>query len=311
MNLSARLLPTFAILKHDLGTLASNWLVRIWIFASGLFVFMLLSGQWRSLPDGIMIAWVLSPYLVAPWFLVVIMLGVGPVAGGRTESLADGILSRPVTRYEYLLASWAARVLIVLGAFLIVVVPAILAITLDAPPEPKNTTADMFDAFGLQAVSAAPDVTLYGVVVSLTVVSLVLTLQVSLAFLLGTLLRRQMVAVALLAIGWLFLASVLNQYHLEELSPFSLNRALPTLLKQSWNEPDVAPTEEGQAEFGDVFKQTSGVLGFGMSPEPQSNDKWYSDHFHDVSLVRVLLGYGLPTILSIALATWCFCRRDL
>ena len=43
------------------------------------------------------------------------VLGISPVTGARLDALADGILSRPVTRYEYLLASWLARVLVVLA----------------------------------------------------------------------------------------------------------------------------------------------------------------------------------------------------
>ena len=50
------------------------------------------------------------------------------MAGSRVEVLADGILSRPITRYEYLLAVWAARVALVLGGFLLVMVPAVILV---------------------------------------------------------------------------------------------------------------------------------------------------------------------------------------
>lgn len=294
MNMRARLMPTLAILQHDLGSLTSNWLVRLWLLLSGLLVFVVVSSNWARVEEGPLIAMTLIPYLFMPWFLVVIMLGVGPVAGARAESLSDGILSRPVTRYEYLLASWAARVITVLGVFLVVVVPAILLIMLADRPEPTDP------------------VTTYGLFAALFVVCLVLTLQVSLAFLLGTLLRRQMVAVALLAMGWLVSAAVLGTFQLEELSPISLSQAMPQLLTQPWSEEEKTEEMVEASDFSEIFKPMGDLMGFSAPPPEKKNDKFFDEEaYEDVSLWRVSLGYGIPTLLSIALATLVFCRRDL
>lgn len=293
MDIRARLMPSLAVLQHDLGSLASNWLVRLWFVFSVMLTFVVVSGSWGQAEDGPLIAMTLIPYLFMPWFLVVIMLGVGPVAGSRAESLADGILSRPVTRYEYLLASWAARVAVVLGVFLVVVVPAILLILFADRPEP------------------ADPVTGYGIVASLSVVCLVLTLQVSLAFLLGTLLRRQMVAVILLVIAWLVSATVLGTFKLEELSPISLSQAMPNLLTQPWSEEEKEPEAIEANDFSEIFKPVGDLFGVG-APPPRKNDKFFDrEAFEDVSLLRVSLGYGIPTLLAIGLATLVFCRRDL
>ena len=264
------------------------------LIASALLMFLLVSSQWRNFPDAPMVALILFPYLVLPWYLVVIMLGIGPVAGSRIESLADGILSRPVTRYEYLLASWAARVITVLGAFLIVVVPAILFVVFADRPAPDDA------------------VTSYGVLASLAVVSLVLTLQVSLAFLLGTLLRRAMVAVAALALVWLILGSFLATFQLEELSPISLNQAIPTLLRRPWIESEKNDAAADLDEFSEVFKPVGDLFGISPPPKPKPERRFFeSEDYEDFSLERVLVGYGAPTLLSIGLATLVFCRRDL
>ncbi len=293
MDIKARLMPALAVLQHDLGSLASSWLVRLWLILSGLVVLLLLSGQWAQFGDAHLISLLLVPYLVMPWFLVVFMLGVGPVAGGRAESLADGILSRPVTRYEYLLASWAARVVAVLGVFLLVVVPAILLIV-----------------FADRPTVEAP-VTSYGILAALLVVCLVLTLEVSLSFFLGTLLRRQMVAVALLALGWFVSAAVLGTFKLEELSPISLNQAMPTLLTQRWTAEDGAE-DMNVDDIGEFYKSMGDMLGFGAPPPPKEKGEFFnSEDFQDISLWRVTLGYGIPTLLAISLATLVFCRRDL
>ncbi len=294
MDVRARLMPTLAVFQHDLGSLASSWLVRLWLILSAMLVFVVVSSSWAKAEDGPLIAMALIPYLFMPWFLVVIMLGVGPVAGNRAESLADGILSRPVTRYEYLLASWAARVAAVLGVFLAVVVPSILLIVSADRPEP------------------ADPVTSYGILAALFVVCLVLTLQVSLAFLLGTVLRRQMVAVALLAIGWLVSATVLGTFKLEELSPISLSQAMPALLSQPWSEKEDTPEKTEADDFSEIFKPVGDLIGFGAPPPPKRGDKFFDrEAFQDISLWRVTLGYGIPTLLSIGLATLVFCRRDL
>lgn len=294
MDIRTHLMPTLAILQHDLGSLASNWLMRLWLLLSGLLTFLVVSGNWSTLEDAPLIATTVIPYLFMPWFLVVIMLGVGPVAGSRAESLADGILSRPVTRYEYLLASWAARVIAVLGVFLVVVVPAILLIVLANRPTPVHPA------------------TTYGILAALFVVCLVLTLQVSLAFLLGTLLRRQMVAVALLAMGWLVSAFVLGTFQLEELSPISLSQAMPALLTQPWNEEEQTAEAAQADDFSAVFKSVENFMGVAPPPPPKKNGKFFDrEAFKDISLGRVTLGYGLPALLAIALATVVFCRRDL
>jgi len=161
-KLGTRMMPYLAILQHDTRTLWSSRLVRLWLGATALLTLLLVGSNWANFQDGTLIASLLFPYLVFPWFFVVVVLGVTPVSGSHTETLADGILSRPVSRFEYLLATWSARVVLVLSVYLIVTVPAIVLVTLAKRPVPDDT------------------VTVYGIVTSLAVVALVLTLLVSL-----------------------------------------------------------------------------------------------------------------------------------
>ena len=164
LGLGPRLMPFLAILRYDLKTLMGSWMVRLWLAGTALLTLLILLLNWTSLPNSLLIATLLFPYLILPWFLVVMILGVEPVAGSRVEVLADGILSRPVTRYEYLLAVWSARVTLVLGGFLLVMVPAVILVATANRRAPQD------------------HVTFYGVTASLGVVGLVLMLQVSLAF---------------------------------------------------------------------------------------------------------------------------------
>ena len=302
-------MPFLAILRHELQTLRSSWLVWLWLALSFLFALLSVAGHWTQMQTAPFIATLVFPYLFAPWSLVVLVVAVIPVSGSRAEEMADGLLSRPVTRYEYLLAAWAARVLVVLGVYLIVTVPAILLVTFGKRP----VLDDM--------------VTLYGVVASLGVVGLVMTLQVSLGFLLGTLLRRTLFAAVILVSFWCAINLILNVFSLESFSTLSLGQAIPTLLRESWNEAPQDPADEDQdAENAANEEEMEMIARFAANPfaalsgappekkpPPKSEEGQFfeSDNFQDFSLPWVILGYGLPTLLALGLTTLCFCWRDL
>lgn len=292
-------MPLTAIFRHEMRSLWASWLVRLWLAGSALLTLLVLTANWGQLQNPLLVGSILFPYLVFPWFLVVIVLGVAPVTGARAEALADGILSRPITRYEYLLASWAARVATVLGVFLVVSGPAVALAVLAKRPVPNDP------------------VTLYGVIASLGLVGLVLTFLVSLGFLLGTLLRGAVVAMVVLVFVWYPINLILNTFALAEFSPISLNQALPTLLRQPWREDeggsaraarpaDEEAVAEQAAQFLDVLS------GRAPAPPPKKKPGFFDrDEFRDFSLMRVVLGYGIPTLASLGLAAAWFNRRDL
>jgi len=284
-------MPFLAILRFDLRTLMGSWLVRLWLAASVLLTLVIMLSCWKDVPSGQFLAYLLMPYLVFPWPLAVIVLGVDPVSGARIEALADGILSRPVTRYEYLVASWLARVVMVLAVCLVVVLPASCIVY-----------------FATKRPAADDSLTAYGLIASLGVVGLVLTLQVTLAFCLGSLLRRPLVAVLVLLFIWYPVDLVLDQFSLEEFSPTSLNRALPTLLRTPWS-----PTDEAKKDAPAVDAATiQAVMNWTpVLSTPRKETFFDKGHYEDFSLWRVVLAYGTATLLAAGLATWNFSLRDL
>jgi ABC-type transport system involved in multi-copper enzyme maturation permease subunit len=292
------MMPFLAILRQDLAVQLSSWLVRIWLAAAAVLTLLLAASAWPQLQTAPMIALLLFPWLVFPWFVVVMVLGVTPISGSRAEALADGFLSRPITRHEYLLAIWASRVAVVLGTFLLVMVPAVCLVA----------TAD-------RAVRVDP-VTLHGTVAALAVVALVLVLQVSLGFLMGTLLRRPLPAIVALLFLWYPVNLVLHTFKLEALSPISLSQAIPALLREPRPEDDSPSAESAKdREMEELSRQTDKFLSFlsgSPPPAPARPPGFFErDEFRDFSLANVLLGYGIPTLAAIGLATLCFCRRDL
>jgi len=289
------MLPSLAILKYEALTLLSSWLVRLWISASAVLTLLFVLTGWAQMQSPALVAVILFPYLVFPWFLAVMVLGVEPVSGARVDALADGILSRPITRHEYLLGSWGARVLVVLGAYLAVVVPAVLLVGL-----------------AKRDVSGEP-LTLYGAIAALVVVAIVLTLQVSLAFLAGTLLRRPLLAMLVLVFLWYPVSTVLHTFSLEEFSPISLNQALPTLLRTPWNESEEEVPQAADANLEELSEEAARFLAAfgGPAPAPKKGAFYEQGDYDDFSLLRVVLGYGVPTVLALGLAMAIFCSRDL
>jgi len=82
---------------------------------------------------------------------------------------------------------------------------------------------------------------------------------------------------------------ILNAFALEELSPISLNQAIPTLLRQPWSEADVAarkPVGGDEAEM--VARQAAYVMNFlaGESAPPPRKDGFFErDNFEDQQTV--------------------------
>lgn len=295
----SRMMPFLAILGHDIGALWAGRLVRLWLAATAILTLFLVAANWAQFQDATLIASVLFPYLVFPWFFVVVVLGVTPVSGSRAEALADGILSRPVGRCEYLLATWSARIAVVLGTFLIVVVPAIVIITLAKRPSVRPDT-----------------VTIYGIITTLFMVGLVLTFLVSLGFLVGTLLKKPLLAVVVLVFAWYPISLILSIFSLEQFSPVSLSRAVSTQLRQNWRQTEgEKEAARNTREMRDFSRQMSNLFGR-ISGAPTVKDEpdpefFENEKFEDFSLLRVTLGYGIPTIAAVGLAMLSFYRRDL
>jgi len=298
VKLGPRIMPYLAVLQHDLMTLRASRLVRLWLAATVVLTLMLMAANWTRFQDGPLIASLLFPYLVFPWFFIVVALGVSPVSGSRADVVADGILSRPVSRSAYLLATWSARVVLIWGVYLIVMVPAVIVVTLAKRPVPGDT------------------VTIYGIVSAMGVVGLVLTFLTSLAFLAGTLLRGPLLALVVLVFLWYPVGLILSVFSLEQFSPISLSRAISTQLRQTLSTPRTRADSNARAEETPVLtegveyflKVFSGALS---APKATKPDFFESEEFRDFSLLRIVLGYGVPTVMAVVLAMLCFCWRDL
>ncbi|MFN8639360.1 MAG: hypothetical protein U0360_07860, partial [Dehalococcoidia bacterium] len=93
-----------AILRYDLGQLSRSWLVRIWVLllaAPAGFLVVVAATQQELASETL--ALYLSAVL-APLSALAVAVITSAAVAGETATVADSIMSRSVTRAEYL---WA------------------------------------------------------------------------------------------------------------------------------------------------------------------------------------------------------------
>lgn len=291
------LLPTAALTQLELRTLFRGWLVRLWLAAAIVLNFITVLSGWQFLTQPVMVASLVFPFLVFPWFVVVIVLGTNAVGPNQLETAADGILSRPITRLEYLAGAWLARAITVLMVFIFSVVPAALITGLADRPVAEDP------------------VTTYGAIVGLGVPMLVLLGVLSLGFLMGVLLRNAWLALLVVLFIWYPINMVLTTFRLAEISPISLNQALPTLLRKTWR--DTADQEKINPLEAAILQKQADQFIQALTGRPARRPSRTPDFFeHDLDYQnvrpwRIVLSYTVPMFVFFGLSYVCFWRRDL
>ncbi len=117
-----RWLPYWAVLQSDLHMTLRSWVYRLWLLVSvlatgGYLLFHIAlqkqAGmlQKASLTVSDLLLW----SFVAGATLVVVLTG-GSISSER-GTMADSVLSRGISRYQYFLGKWHARIAVVLGTF--------------------------------------------------------------------------------------------------------------------------------------------------------------------------------------------------
>ena len=294
-------MPIAAVFQFELQSLLKSWLVRLWLIAAALTALLTVMVGWSVLPDAILISLLLAAFLVFPWFLVIIVLGVNASTAGRLDVAADGILSRPITRWQFLTGIWAARLLIVWAVSLAVLVPAVIAIVAGDRP---------------QVVETQP-ITFFGLVASLAVVLVVLAFLVTVGVLLGTLFKNAWVAMIVLLFVWYPINAILVTFRLAEFSPISLDQAMPSILRKNWSEADESKAQAAGPLQAEVQRQAEEFIrtltGTARPERTHKGPEFYQhdDKYKELSLAKVILSYGGFTILLWGLTVLIFYFRDL
>ena len=117
-----RLLPYWAVLQTDLSQTAHSWVFRLWVLLSllsaagyGLYKYGIHHEagivQSASMQTGDLLRGVAVASLA-----FVALLSVSAVSSERS-TVADAVLCRGISRYQYFMAKWHARTAVVLAAF--------------------------------------------------------------------------------------------------------------------------------------------------------------------------------------------------
>jgi ABC-2 type transport system permease protein len=178
-----------AILRYDVGQLTRSWLVRIWIvllLGPGAFL-VVVSATEKELASETLAAYI-GAVLAPLSALAVAVITAGAIAG-ETATVADSIMSRSVTRAEYLWAKIVSRLGVTLLVYFAVAVPFAYLVTR----------------------YAAKDTSFGGVAAGLMMVAVLLTFLAAFGIALSTLMRNVLVAVLVL-LATLVISGVLLQF---------------------------------------------------------------------------------------------------
>jgi ABC-type transport system involved in multi-copper enzyme maturation permease subunit len=119
-----RWLPYWAVFQADIHQTMRSWIYRFWVVVSvlalvGYLLYRLGPVHIHNILDstpqfmGDLLRWTVVSSLS-----LIVVLAAGAISGER-GTLADSILSRGISRYQYFLGKWHARLVVVLSTYLI------------------------------------------------------------------------------------------------------------------------------------------------------------------------------------------------
>ncbi len=152
-----------AILRYDASQLARSWLVRIWVAAlvapAVLLVVVAFTNETEVASE--VLAFYMRFVLVLLSVFAVSFIAVAAVSG-ESDVIADSILSRSVTRTEYISAKIVARLGATLGVYFGVMVPVSYLVIRGATPDtsPGGVAVGLLMVASLLAFLVALGVTL-------------------------------------------------------------------------------------------------------------------------------------------------------
>ncbi len=112
-----------AILRYDLNLLTRSWIVRLWfplLLGPAVFLIVVASTQ-NEVASETMGAYVAGVLLPISGLAIAVL--TGSAISGELSVVSDGILSRSVTRSEYLWAKIAARIGFTVAMYLAIMIP--------------------------------------------------------------------------------------------------------------------------------------------------------------------------------------------
>jgi hypothetical protein len=199
-------------MEADLASLIKSKLTYLWLIA-GLFleVIRVLSSRTAGNISDV-VGTGLADFLLV-WSVIIIGLTSSAVSSEAGE-FADSIMSKSVTRFDYLFAKFSSRIIYVLTVF--------GAITFVL----TGLSIELVKTSNYQA---------YGLVYSILLVALALVMLATLGVALSTLAPNTIIAIVGLLVIWYFMTFFFPSLQLGVLSPSTLSNVLPSNIQGIWN----------------------------------------------------------------------------
>lgn len=244
--------------QTDLATLARSWVLRAWLMLTVLaaVVTLLDRGDPQTTsqkPGGAVLAALLHPvdtttgeahtlrellkFYVVIWVSFVIVLTGGTISS-ELGVVADSVLSRGISRWQYFLGKWTARLTAVLGVYLLVIVPTALVLWVSAGPAQGVNEPVMRAEFNSEepGVEPAPLIlqralSLGGVAFAVAQVAALLAFVVTCSIAYSASFGSTVISIA---VGWVSLYGsglILSILDVTNFSPARLLREMPDLVR--------------------------------------------------------------------------------
>lgn len=213
-----RWLPYLAVLQSDVRQTQRSWVYRIWVIASvlaavGYLLFHV--GVYQKAQIVQLASTVISDLLL--WIVLgsvtlIVVMTASSISAER-GTVADSVLSRGISRYQYFLAKWHARLATVIGTFLVL-----------------GTGALLGSYFFLQE-----DLSLAGCAVALLTVTVLLMTVTTLGVTFSAIANTTLTGITLLWIMLYGLGFILTLLPTRFPSPYRMLTNLPEILRGHYN----------------------------------------------------------------------------
>ncbi|MBM3138899.1 MAG: hypothetical protein FJZ92_01485 [Chloroflexi bacterium] len=207
-----------AILRYDVEQLTRSWVTRVWILllvVPALFLVAVAANE-KELASETMAAYIAA--VLAPFSALAVAVIASSAVSGEASIIADSIMSRSVTRTEYISAKIIARMGFTLAVYLAVMIPfAYLIIRY-----------------------AAADTSIAGVVAGVLMVALLLAFLAAFGLTMSTLLSNVLMAVLAVLLVIVLSGVVLQFLGLTWMSTTAVIEALPRTFRGQSSSWDVA-----------------------------------------------------------------------
>jgi ABC-2 type transport system permease protein len=127
-----KFLPYWAVFQTDLRQTARSWVYRLWVLmtviaAAGLLLYRVgLHKEAGLFQSAAAQSGDLFRVMVVGSLALVVVLAVSAI-GSERGTVADSVLSRGISRYQYFLAKWHARLVVVTATFAVLSFTVLLA----------------------------------------------------------------------------------------------------------------------------------------------------------------------------------------